>query len=144
MTSTHCHPDVWREFYKPQLKRVFAVAKSHGLKIWFHCCGFCRPLIEDFIEIGVDLLDPITEYGPGNNHVELKRDFGDRLSFVGGVNTRTTRGVGTPEEIRADVRQCIDTLAPGGGYILSGVVPEDWPLENVLAMYDEAVKYGVY
>lgn len=144
MTSTHCSPDTWREFYKPQLKRVFAVAKKHGLKIWFHCCGHCRPLIEDFIEIGVDLLDPINEYVPGNNHVELKRDFGDRLSFVGGVNSKTIGGVGTPEDIRKDVRTCIDTLGPGGGYIVSAVVPADWPLETLIAMYDEAVKYGVY
>jgi len=144
MTKTHCNPDLWREFYKPQLKRVFAVARKHGLKIWFHCCGCCRPVIEDFIEIGVDLLDPITEYVAGNNHVELKRDFGDRLSFVGGVNTRKCGGVPTPDDVRRDVRRCIDTLAPGGGYILSGPLTEEWPLESVLAMYDEAVKYGVY
>ncbi len=144
MTSTHCNPDVWREFHKPQLKRVFAVAKRHGLKIWFHCCGCCRPLIEDLIEIGVDLWDPVDEYVTGNNHAELKRDFGDRLSFIGGVNSRKCGVVPTSDEIRSEVRRCIDTLAPSGGYILSSAVSEEWSLETVLAMYDEAVKYGVY
>ena len=144
MTTTHCHPDVWREFYKPQLKRVFAVAKKHGCKIWFHCCGCCRPLIEDMIEIGVDLWDPVHEYVTGNNHAELKRDFGDRLSFIGGVNSRKCGYVPTPDEVRADVRECIDTLAPGGGYILSASMYEEWTLEAVLAMYDEALNYGVY
>ncbi len=144
MTSTHCNPDVWREFHKPQLRRVFAVAKRHGLKIWFHCCGCCRPLIEDLIEIGVDLWDPVDEYVTGNNHAELKRDFGDRLSFIGGVNSRKCGVVPTSDEIRSEVRRCIDTLAPSGGYIVSGAVSEEWSLETVLAMYDEAVKYGVY
>ncbi|NQT94189.1 MAG: hypothetical protein HQ559_15615 [Lentisphaerae bacterium] len=144
MSTTHCNPDVWREFYKPQLKRVFAVAKRHGCKIWFHCCGCCRPLIEDMIEIGVDLWDPVDEYVTGNNHVELKREFGDRLSFIGGLNSKKCGHVPTPDEIRENVRQCIDTLGPGGGYILSGAVSEDWSLETVLAMFDEAVNYGVY
>ena len=145
-TATHCNPDVWREFYKPQLKRVFAVAKRHGLKIWFHCCGCCRPVIEDLIEIGVDLLDPIPDYVAGNDHVELKREFGDRLSFIGGVNIKSCVREGTPDDVRKEVRKRIDILAPGGGYILNGShgLFEDCPLENVLAMYDEAVKYGVY
>jgi len=144
--STHCNPDVWREFYKPQLKRIFAVAKKHGLKIWFHCCGCCRPLIEDLIEIGVDLWDPISEYVAGNNHVELKREFGDRLSFVGGVDVKNVVMEGTPAEVREEVRKRIDILAPGGGYIVGGShgLFEDCPFDNVLAMYDEAVKYGVY
>jgi len=144
MTSTHCNPDVWREFHKPQLKRVFDVAKRHGLKIWFHCCGCCRPHIDDLIEIGVDLWDPVDQYVTGNNHAELKRDFGDRLSFIGGVNSLECGVVPTPDKIRSEVRRCIDTLAPGGGYIVSAAMSEEWSLETVLAMYDEAVKYGVY
>ncbi len=145
-TATHVQPDVWREFYKPRLKRVFAVAKKHGCKIWFHCCGCCRPLIEDLIEIGVDLWDPVSDYVAGNDHIELKREFGDRLSFIGGVNVKDVVRHGTPDDVREEVRRRIDILAPGGGYIVGGSqgIMEECPFENVLAMYDEAVKYGAY
>ena len=134
----HCSPEIWREFYKPQLKRIFAVAKSHGLKIWFHCCGMCRPVIDDLIEIGVDLWDPVPGYVNGNNHSELKKSYGDRLAFIGGVDTVTLLRYGTVEQVRAAVKQCIDTLGAGGGYILGGsqCLTDDIPLENAIAMFD--------
>jgi len=142
----HSSPEVWREFYKPQLKRIFAVARKHGLKIWFHCCGVCRPVLEDLIEIGVDLWDPIPGYVTGNDHRTLKRDVGSRLAFIGGVDTVTLMRNGTVEQVRDEVKRCIDILAPGGGYILGGsqCLTDDIPLENVIAMYETAVAYGRY
>ncbi len=142
----HCDPDVWRAFYKPQLRRIFAVAKRHGLKIWFHCCGVCRPVLEDLIEIGVDLWDPIPDYVAGNDHRALKREVGDRLAFVGGVDTVTLLRRGTVPEIRDAVKRCLDTLAPGGGYILGGsqCLTDDIPIANAVAMFDAALEYGRY
>jgi uroporphyrinogen decarboxylase len=144
--SMHCSPQVWREFYKPQLERIFAVAKRHGLRIWFHCCGCCRPVLEDLIEIGVDMWDPVPAYVSGNDHVELKREYGEALTFVGGVDLPNVLVGGTPADVEDEVRRCIDTLAPGGGFILAGsqVLTDDVPLENVLTMYETALKYGGY
>jgi len=141
---THCSPDVWREFYKPQLRRIFAVAKRRGLKIWFHCCGCCRPLLEDLIEIGVDLWDPVPGYVAGNNQPELKRVYGGRLAFIGGVDTVNVLRLGTVREVRDEVRRCLDTFAPGGGYILGGsqVLQDDVPLANAVAMFETAVELG--
>jgi uroporphyrinogen decarboxylase len=114
------------------------------MKIWFHCCGACRPVLEDLIEIGVDLWDPVPGYVAGNEHAALKRDFGDRLAFVGGVDTVTVLRLGTPLEVQAEVRRCIDTLAPGGGYIVGGsqCLTDDIPLANAIAMFEAAVEYG--
>jgi uroporphyrinogen decarboxylase len=142
----HCAPDIWREFYKPQLRRIFAVAKKHGLKIWFHCCGCCRPVLEDLVEIGVDLWDPIPEYVAGNDHTTLKHEFGSRLAFIGGVDTVELLRHGTPAEVRAAVKRCIQNLATGGGYILGGsqCIMDDTPVANVVAMYEAAREFGSY
>lgn len=142
----HCAPEVWREFYKPQLKRIFDVAKRHRMKIWLHCCGCCRPVLEDLVEIGIDMWDPVPGYVSGNDQEELKRTFGDRLTFMGGLNTPHVLRCGTPRQVRDEVRRCLDIFAPGGGYIFGGsqVLLDDVPLENAVAMFEEAVIYGVY
>jgi len=139
-------PDVWRKHYKPQLARVWAVARKHGLKIWFHCCGCCRPILEDIIEIGADMWDPAPAYVAGNDHRELKREYGDRLSFVGGVDLPTALVRGTPRDVVDDVKRCIDVLGPGGGYILGGsqALTDNVPLENAVAMFETALEYGLY
>ncbi len=144
--TMHCSPAMWRRFYKPRLARVFAVAKKHGLKIWFHCCGCCRPVLDDLIEIGVDLWDPVPHYVAGNDQAELKQRYGDVLTFVGGVDQPHVLVQGTPAEVRDEVKRRIDLLAPGGGFILAGsqVLSEDVPLENALAMYEAAVEFGEY
>jgi len=142
----HCAPEVWREFYKPQLRRIFAVAKRHGLKIWFHCCGCCRPVLEDLIEIGVDLWDPVPGYVGGNKHTELKERYGAQLAFVGGVDTVDILRTGGVPQVRDEVRRCLDIFAPGGGYILGGsqCLMDDVPLANAVAMYEAAVELGNY
>ena len=145
-TALHCSPEVWRSFYKPQLARIFAVAKGFGLKIWFHCCGYCRPLLPDLIEIGVDLWDPAPPTVRDNDLSALKREFGQDITFVGGVDEPNICANGTPDAVRAEVRCRLEQLAPGGGYILgpSQNFTEDVPVENILALYDEALAYGRY
>jgi len=141
-----CSPAVWREFYKPQLARIWAVAKKHGLKIWFHCCGCCRPVLDDLVEMGVDLLDPVPQYVAGSAHRELKRIYGRTLAFVGGVDQPNVLVRGTPRDVEREVKRCIDVLGADGGYIIAGsqVLTDDIPFENVLMMYKTAVEYGRY
>lgn len=146
MAMLHCSPEVWREFHKPQLKRIFAVAKKHGLIIWFHCCGYLAPLFDDLLEIGVDLWDPTPPNVRDNDLTRLKAEYGDRLSFVGGVNQPDVLVSGTPAMVADEVKCRIDQLAPGGGYILgpSQCFTEDVPIENILTMYETALEYGRY
>lgn len=144
--AMHCSPEVWRTFYKPQLARIFAVAKRHGLTIWFHCCGCCRPVLEDLIEIGVDLWDPVPGYVAGNDQAELKARYGEQLAFVGGVDQPGVLVQGTPAQVRDEVARVVEVFAPGGGFILAGsqVLTDDVPLNNALALFEAAREFGRY
>ena len=104
-------------------------------------------LIPDLIEIGVDILNPIqTSAGKMANLAELKRQYGDKLTFCGAVDTQRILPHGTPAQVREEVRRVIEVLAPGGGYMLSSVhtIMNEVPPENILAMVDAAVEFGQY
>jgi uroporphyrinogen decarboxylase len=139
-------PSMWRRFFAPHLKTMADLAHEAGLKVFLHCDGGIRPIIADLIELGVDILNPIQPSAAGMEPQGLKRDFGDRLCFHGAVDTQGTLPLGTREEVVAEVEERIDTLGPGGGYILAPVhtVEPDVPIENLLAVYDTAKSFGVY
>ncbi|NQU75786.1 MAG: hypothetical protein HQ546_05675 [Planctomycetes bacterium] len=131
----------WRDLIKPQLKRVVDVGKSKGLYVAFHSCGAIRSIIGDLIEIGVDVLNPIQCNCPGMDPLELKREFGDKVAFMGGVDTQGVLPNGTADEVRRATAKLVDGMtADGGGYILaaSHTVPPETPLENIFAMYGQA------
>jgi uroporphyrinogen decarboxylase len=126
---------------QPHLKRAFDVGKSNGLYVAYHCCGALRPIIPDLIEMGLDVLNPIQCNCPGMDALELKRDFGSELAFMGGVDTQGLLPNASADEVRRATRELIDGMtADGGGYILaaSHTIPPETPIENVFAMYHEA------
>ncbi len=135
-------PRIFREYIKPYLTRHVELAKHHDLKVMLHSCGAIRKLIPDFIEMGIDILNPIQVRARDINPSELKQEFGDRLSFHGSVDIQWTLPKGTPDDVRAEVRQRIQTLGRKGGLILCSThnIQADTPLENILAMYDEVKK----
>ena len=132
-------PRIFRQFIKPYLVRHIKLAKQYALKVMLHSCGAIRRLIPDFIEMGIDILNPIQVRASGMNPSELKQEFGDRLSFHGSIDIQWTLPKGTPDDVRAEVRERIQTLRRGGGLILCSThnIQADTPLENILAMYDE-------
>lgn len=130
-------PRVWREHIKPRQAEFNSNVKScSSVKLWYHSCGSIVPIIEDLIEIGVDVLDPIQTGAEGMAPEWLNNTFGDRLCFHGGVDTQRALPYGTVDEVRAEVGSLIHVLGRGGGYILSPthIVQSDVPPENVLAM----------
>ncbi|MCZ7542930.1 MAG: hypothetical protein M5R40_05055 [Anaerolineae bacterium] len=134
-------PDYWREAIRPHLARIFEVGKAHGLWVAYHCCGSLRPIIPDLIEMGLDVLNPIQANTPGMDALELKREFGADLAFMGGVDTQGLLPTGTVDEVRRETARLVEAMtADGGGYILaaSHTVPPEAPLENIFAMYAEA------
>lgn len=134
-------PQAWRDMIKPHLKRIEDVGKSHGLWVAHHCCGAIRPVIADLIEIGVDVLNPIQCNCPGMEPLELKKEFGKELAFMGGVDTQGVLPNGTVGEVRRATSGLIEGMTvDGGGYILaaSHTIPPETPDENIFAMYDEA------
>lgn len=134
-------PRMFRQQLKPRWKTIFDCQRelAPNVRRFFHSCGNVRPLLPDFIEIGVEILNPIHVRAAGMEPAALKRDFGDALVFWGGgVDTQGVLPQGTPQEVKDDVRRNIDVLAPGGGYVFSTVhnIQADVPLENILAMYE--------
>jgi uroporphyrinogen decarboxylase len=141
-------PRMYRSILKPIHADYIAFIKERTqAKVFFHTDGDVFNLIDDFIEIGVDILNPIqTSAGRMSNLPELKKRFGDQLTFCGAIDTQKILPFGTPEEVRQEVKRVIEILAPGGGYILSSVhtIMNEVPPENILAMVDAAVEFGRY
>ncbi len=141
-------PDMYRRMLKPIHADFirFIKERTHA-KVFFHTDGDVEPLIEDFIEIGVDILNPIqTSAGKMADLRSLKEKYGKRIVFCGAVDTHRVLPYGTPEEVRQEVKRVITALAPGGGFMLGSVhtVMGDVPAENVLAMVDAVEEFGQY
>jgi len=132
-------PLMWQQFFRQPLKRYFDMSHDYGCRVMKHSCGAVRNIIPWLIEDGVDVLDPIQVRAAGMDFPGLVRDFGDRLTFHGAVDTQRTLPFGTTEDVRAEVRSYLDLTRERGGYILCGSQEfiEDIPLDNILAMYDE-------
>jgi uroporphyrinogen decarboxylase len=128
---------MFREFVAPYLKEM--VERIHSLGGWamFHSCGMVRPFIPDLIELGVDVLDPIQPTGPEMQPEALKRDFGERLTFHGGMDMQSLLPHATPAQVEAEARRYCDVAGVEGGYILAPahLFQPDVPPENILAVY---------
>jgi uroporphyrinogen decarboxylase len=142
-------PDMYRRLLKPLQAELFRVIRDRLADgfIFFHSCGNVRSLIPDFIEIGVDILNPIHITATGMEPVALNRDFGRDICFWGGgVDTQGVLPNGTPEEVKEDVKRNVAALAPGGGFIFNTVhnIQADVPPENIMAMLEALWESGVY
>jgi len=140
-------PGQFREYYKPHFMRVlkFIKQKAPNVKLLFHSCGNVRPIIPDFIEMGVDLLNPVHITATGMEPIQLKKDFGKDIVFWGGgVDTQHILPSGTPEQVKEDVKRNIEALAPGGGFVFSTVhnIQAEVPPQNILAMIEALRKNG--
>ena len=130
----------------PNIKKVndFVHANS-SVKTMYHSCGSIANIIEYMVEAGVDILNPIQLSCRNMDARELKAKYGDRLVFWGGgVDTQTVMQHGTPEEVRAQVRERIEIFAPGGGFVFAPVHNLQYgvPVENIMAMLDELQKHS--
>ena len=139
--SLFMSPACWRELAKPHLERVVRVGASRGLPVAYHCCGALRPIIPDLINIGITVLNPVQCNCPGMDPLELKREFGSQLTFMGGVDTQNLLPNGSADEVRRATARLIEGMtSDGGGYILaaSHTVPPETSDENLFAMYAPA------
>jgi uroporphyrinogen decarboxylase len=141
-------PKSYRRLIKPHQADVLrAIKRGTTGKVFFHSCGNVFALLGDLVDIGVDLLNPVqVSAGAMGDTARLKREFGDRLSFCGAIDTRWVLPHGTTAEVRQEVRRRIRDLAPGGGYVAAAVhcLQPDVPPENIVAMCDEVAAAGRY
>ena len=134
-------PESWRSLIKPHMARVFEVGKKYNLWVAYHCCGALRPIIPDLIEIGLDVLNPVQGNCPGMDPLELKAEFGEQLTFMGGLDTQYLLPNGSVSEVRRETDRLLAGMtAGGGGYILaaSHTIPPETPDDNIFAMYEQA------
>jgi len=140
-------PELYKKYVKPREQEVFSFIKQHtDAKLYFHSCGAIYDLIPDFIELGVDVLNPVQVSANGMDTKRLKHEFGDRLSFWGAIDTQKILPFGHPRDVEYEVKKRIEDFAPGGGYVLSSVhnIQANVPPENIIAMFEAAQKYGKY
>jgi len=131
-------PNLWRKFFKKHLNKLYNVVHDAGLPVSIHSCGDITEIIPDLIEIGVNIISPLQ--AEALDFKFLKKKYGNNLAFWGGVSTQRTLPHGTPDDVRAEIKERINVLAKNGGYILapSHELQGDIPLENMLAFIDEA------
>ncbi len=137
-------PAAIRRLFLPGIRRLADLTHAYGARVFLHSDGAIRRIIPDLIDAGVDILNPIQWRARGMEREGLKRDFGSRLIFHGGVDNQETLVSGSPADVRAEVRADIDILGAGGGYILApchNIQPVS-PMENIVAMFDEGYRYG--
>jgi hypothetical protein len=141
-------PNTYRQLFKPFHKQVNDWVHRHTpWKTFIHSCGSVVAFLEDFIDAGFDILNPVQITAAGMNPEDLKSKYGDRLTFWGGgVDTQRIMPFGTPAEVRNQVREHIKIFGPGGGYIFNPIhnIQPQTPVENLLAMYDTVKMYGLY
>lgn len=128
--------DMWRDYFKDNTKKLVDLTHKYGAFYQQHSCGAVRPIIPELIECGVDVLEPIQKVN-GLEPEDLKKTFGDKIAFHGGVDTQFVLPCGTAEEVKKETEHFIKTLNVNGGYILmaSQGFEGDVPVENIEAMY---------
>lgn len=139
-------PDMWRKFYKPYLKKQIDQAKAHGCVTAVHSCGAITEIIPDFIEMGVDAINPIQVNADNMDPHKLVKEFGSDVVFFGGIDENEILQFSSEARVREETRRIIDILGKHGRYIVAAshdyILPEV-PAENIIAMFDEAKRYGL-
>ena len=139
-------PHAFRTLIKPAYKRYFDLVKSKtDAKIFFHSCGNIVDFIDDLVDAGVDIINPVQVTALPDT-AELKARFGDRVTFWGGIDSQHVLPHGTPADVEAEVRRRIHDLGRGGGYVAAAVhnMQPDIPPANIVAMADAVRRFGVY
>jgi uroporphyrinogen decarboxylase len=132
-------PEHIRKYFLPRMKRMMDLAHSSGVFVFNHSDGAIRDIIPDFINAGIDILNPIQWRCSGMEREGLKKDFGKDVIFHGGVDNQYTLPFGSTDEVRKEVRENIRIFGKGGGYILAPChnIQAVSPVENIIAMYKE-------
>lgn len=137
-------PAQWREFIGPAYRELMDFAHKNGAWTWMHSCGFIEEFLPDLIDHGLDAIQSL-EPAAGVDIERVVDNYGDKMVFVGGMDSTRTLSFGTVEEVIADTKKCLKAGMPNGGYIAG---PShriiDCPMENVVAMRDTIRKYGKY
>ena len=133
-TSLFISPELWRKYIKPRMKILYDIVKEYKGLVFQHSCGRIEKIVQDLIEIGCDVLDPLQP--AANNIFKLKEVFGSRLCFMGGLDTQSYLSFGSPEEVKREVKKVLTIMGKDGGYIAAPSHTITIPVKNRSAMID--------
>ncbi len=141
-------PPMWRRYFKPRYREVYAELKAVNpdIIIMQHSDGSVAPILGEWIDVGLEVFNPVQPNVPGHSPEELKSKFGDRLSFWGAIDQQSLLPFGTPKDIEADVKAKIEVLGRNGGYMAAPahIIQSETPTENVEAFIKAVWKYSTY
>jgi uroporphyrinogen decarboxylase len=141
-TQLMISPTTWREFFKPRLSKVINIVREEApdLLIFYHCDGNFTQLVPDLVDIGVNVINPVQP--DCMDAIAIKRDFGDALAMWGTVGRALLWDQGTPEQIRHEVRRCIENLGPEGLLLAPAYDIDYAPFENIVAFVEAVNEFG--
>jgi uroporphyrinogen decarboxylase len=141
-------PRMWRRYFKEPYREIYAELKALNpdVIICQHCDGAVAPILGEWIDVGLEVFNPVQPNVPGHEPDDLKSQFGDRLSFWGAIDQQRLLPFGTPEQIAADVKAKMRALGDGGGYMVSPahIIQADTSMDNVEAFIDAVKRHGRY
>lgn len=131
-------PQMYKDYIQPYHSEIINISKKYGKPVMMHCCGSIYPLIEEFIEMGLAILNPIQPIAMNMNPEKLADEFSGRIAFHGGIDIQQLLPSGTPSEVEEQVEYNSRVLGKNGGYIMAGShhIQADTPIKNILAMYN--------
>ena len=135
--------EIFRTFFKPYYKQIIDKAHELGMHFWLHTCGNIEAFLDDFIEIGLDVIHPIQKYTMDETHIA--EQYGGKICFLVGFDVQRIIPFGTPDEVRAEVRYLVDTFKREDGRLMLTMgngSTNDWKLESLEALFDETEKVG--
>ncbi len=141
-TSLLMSVQTWEKFFEPGYRKAFEFAHSRGQKTWMHCDGAVRPLIPKFIDVGLDILDPLMPMIDEMNPYKIVPEFGRDLCFHGTIDVQNLMPFGTEQQVRDEIRRQLDKLWSRGNVFMSPshCIQPGTPIENIMAVYDELKK----
>ncbi len=145
--SLFISPEMWDEFLREHFIRFNDLGHQAGLKTMFHSCGSVRGLMSRWAANGLDAINPIQRQAKGMDLIDLKELYGDKLTFHGAIDHQQVLSFGSVVDVKNEVREVIDVMAPGGGYCLAAshdLLIVEMPPENIITMFDEGYEYGQY
>ncbi len=147
-TSTLIAPKMWRQKFKPRYKRMIETFRKENpeMIMIMHSDGAVAPLLDDFIELGIDVYNPVQPNVPGSDPEELKGKYGDSIAFFGGIDQQQLLPEGDPDKIRKEIKYRAKVLGRNGGYLLAPahIIQADTSMETIKVMIEAAKEFGNY
>lgn len=144
--SLLCKPSLWRELIQPNFRRFIDISHNYRVPVMHHTCGSVYEILPDLVASGLDILNPIQPGTRGMEPRRLKQEFGNQLTFHGGISIQGDLPFGTPQEVRREVRELMAAMKSGGGFWICTAhnIQADVPPENAIALFEAYHEFGLY